>query len=139
MRGISSDINVRHKFEQVSTTVQVPIPKFIPSTNLQQLEKLVKQWQELHHANVMPCIGLTMQLGPIPALIFPMCSEGSIVRYVENHPEASKLDLVHLMHSVLSNCYSPIVKVGPGDSWYQLLAFGICSQTFSLQPTTHLK
>jgi hypothetical protein len=64
------------------------------SLDHQQLGTLVLQWQQLDHPTVMPCIGLTMQLGPIPALIFPMCSEGSIMQYAESHPTVNKLQLV---------------------------------------------
>lgn len=59
-----------------------------------ELEKLVLQWQGLDHRNVMPCLGITKEFGPTPALIFPMCAEGSIVRFVEKHSEVSKLHLV---------------------------------------------
>jgi len=75
MRGIQSDMDARIKFEE-------------------QLGQLVLQWQQLNHPNILPCHGLTMQFGPIPALIFPMCKEGSIMRYVENHPTADKLQLL---------------------------------------------
>src|ERR1700683_1712437 len=94
MRGIQSDIDARMKFERVSTPVRVRISKFIGSVDHQQLENLVLQWQKLDHPNVLPCFGLTMQFGPIPALIFPMCTEGSIIRYVEAHPVVNKLQLV---------------------------------------------
>jgi hypothetical protein len=94
MRGIQSDIDARIKFERVSASVGVLVLKFIWSLDLQQLENLVLQWQELDHPNILPCLGLTMQFGPIPALIFPMCTEGSIIRYVEAHPEVNKLQLV---------------------------------------------
>jgi serine/threonine protein kinase len=70
------------------------VPKFILSLDYQQLGDLVLQWQELHHPNVLPCIGLTMQFGPIPALIFPMCTKGSIMQYIETNPFANKLHLV---------------------------------------------
>ena len=94
MRGIQSDIDARIKFERVSASVGVLVLKFIWLLDLQQLENLVLQWQELDHPNILPCLGLTMQFGPIPALIFPMCTEGSIIRYVEAHPEVNKLQLV---------------------------------------------
>lgn len=75
MRGIQSDLNARNRFEE-------------------QLGHLAEKWQELEHPNVMPCLGLTMQFGPIPALVFPMCSEGSIMKYVESHPTVNKLQLM---------------------------------------------
>lgn len=87
MRGIQSDIDARIKFER-------------------QLENLVLQWQELDHPNILPCLGLTMQFGPIPALIFPMCTEGSIIRYVEAHPEVNKLQLLAQVAAGVSYLHS---------------------------------
>jgi hypothetical protein len=92
MRGIQSDMDARIKFEEVHTFCIGPSVKSL--FNYQQLGQLVLQWQQLNHPNILPCHGLTMQFGPIPALIFPMCKEGSIMRYVENHPTADKLQLV---------------------------------------------
>jgi serine/threonine protein kinase len=93
MRGIQSDKAARVKFEEVRVSSESAVSKFI-SPNHQQLGELVLTWQELHHPNVIPCIGLTMQFGPIPALIFPMCTEGSIMQYIEKNPDAHKLQMV---------------------------------------------
>jgi hypothetical protein len=52
---------------------------FHPVATPQQLGELVLKWQDLKHSNVLPCLGLTKQFGPIPALIFLLCTEGSIM------------------------------------------------------------
>lgn len=104
MRGIQSDKAARVKFEEVRVSAKVRVSIFILSPNLQQLGKLVLQWQELHHPNVIHCIGLTMQFGPIPALIFPMCAEGSIMQYIEKNPSANKIQLVNYFEQIIYCC-----------------------------------
>jgi hypothetical protein len=59
-----------------------------------------------------------MEFGPIPALVFPMCREGSIVQYVENHPFVNKLQLVcHFNQKYISPVYSEVGEVGSGSCW----------------------
>ena len=77
----------------------------------------------LDHPNIMPCLGLTMQFGPIPALIFPMCTEGSIMRYIKSPKPVNKLQLVgHFdQRCALSDCL-PIGEVDTGSGRRKLLA-----------------
>lgn len=51
-----------------------------------------------------------MQFGPVPGLIFPMCSEGSIMKFVETHPEKNRIDLVCYMHQP-SDYYSLVAQL----------------------------
>ena len=78
----------------------------------------------LDHPNIMPCLGLTMQFGPIPALIFPMCTEGSIMRYIDTHrTKVDKLQLVgHFEQRCALSAYLPIGEVDTGSSRRKLLA-----------------
>jgi len=87
MRGIQTDIHARLKFQQ-------------------QLGHLVLQWKEMNHPNILPCHGLTMQFGPVPALIFPMCRKGSIMRYLESHPTVNKLQVLTQVAAGISYLHS---------------------------------
>ena len=114
MRGIQSDKAARVKFEGVRGSAKVRVSKFILSLNHQQLGELVLKWQELYHPNVIPCMGLTMQFGPIPALIFPMCTDGSIMQYIEKNPSVNKIQLVIISNKYYMPFDSPVSKVGTG-------------------------
>ncbi|KAJ6620014.1 kinase-like domain-containing protein [Mycena sp. CBHHK59/15] len=39
-------------------------------------------WSRLHHPNVLPFLGISLDLGLSPALISPFCASGSITRYL---------------------------------------------------------
>ncbi|KZP28356.1 kinase-like protein, partial [Athelia psychrophila] len=58
------------------------------------LLKLVREWRKLNHPNIMPCLGITLKHGLVASLVIPMCPEGSINQYVEEHPNENKLALL---------------------------------------------
>ncbi|KAF7968472.1 hypothetical protein HWV62_30489 [Athelia sp. TMB] len=67
------------------------------STGQMALLELVKEWQSLEHANIMPCLGVTYGFGLIASVVMPLCPEGNINDYVRDHPHANKLDLKNIV------------------------------------------
>jgi len=75
MRGITSDVEVRRRFEE-------------------QLLLLVGQWQTMKHPNIMECFGICRNFGPVPGMVLPLCSKGSIMRFVKNNSSVNRLFLL---------------------------------------------
>ncbi|KZP20548.1 kinase-like protein [Athelia psychrophila] len=42
----------------------------------------------------MPCLGVTLDFGLVASFVMPMCPDGSINQYIEENPNANKLDLL---------------------------------------------
>jgi len=53
-----------------------------------------KVWQKLHHTNIQPYLGYCSDVGLSVALVSPLCSNGSIMKYIFSNPSASRLQLV---------------------------------------------
>ncbi|KAK7063450.1 glycoside hydrolase family 76 protein [Favolaschia claudopus] len=43
-------------------------------------------WRRLVHINVLPFLGIALDLGPSPALISPFCASGPIMKYLKQRP-----------------------------------------------------
>ena len=92
MRGISENQDVRRRFERVSLSELNIL--FRLKLHSQNLTELIAQWQRLELRNIMPCYGITLNLGPLPGMILPLCTNGAILKYTKKYPAVSKLDLV---------------------------------------------
>ncbi|KAK7014324.1 glycoside hydrolase family 76 protein [Favolaschia claudopus] len=42
-------------------------------------------WRRLDHPNVLPFLGISLDLGPSPALISPLCTSGSVMKYLKEN------------------------------------------------------
>ncbi|KAJ7679285.1 kinase-like domain-containing protein [Mycena polygramma] len=47
-------------------------------------------WRHLDHPNVLPFLGIALDLGLSPALISPLCVSGSVMKYLQNHRKGPK-------------------------------------------------
>ncbi|KAK6978010.1 TKL/TKL-ccin protein kinase [Favolaschia claudopus] len=65
-------------------------------------------WRRLHHPNVLPFLGISLDLGLSPALISPLCASGSVMKYLKENTKdvRDKLQLtidvangLHYLHS----------------------------------------
>ncbi|KDQ58145.1 hypothetical protein JAAARDRAFT_34959, partial [Jaapia argillacea MUCL 33604] len=75
IRGISYDRQIRLDF-------------------CKHLSTLVHRWRGLPpHPNVLECLGLCTNFGPLPGLVLPFCSHGNIGQYVRKFPNADRIDL----------------------------------------------
>ncbi|KLO11549.1 kinase-like protein [Schizopora paradoxa] len=62
----------------------------------QECYKEVITWLRLRHPNVLPFIGINRSLfRPRIALLSPWMMNGTSLMYLKNHPEASRVDLIH--------------------------------------------
>ncbi|KAJ7718240.1 kinase-like domain-containing protein [Mycena metata] len=53
---------------------------------LLSLYKEAHLWISLEHPNVLPFLGVALDLGLSPALVFPLCSPGPIMKYLQFRP-----------------------------------------------------
>ncbi|KAJ7666116.1 hypothetical protein DFH06DRAFT_1185969 [Mycena polygramma] len=53
-------------------------------------------WRQLEHPNILPFLGISLDLGLSPALISPLCSSGPIMKYLQQNSmnEKEKLQMV---------------------------------------------
>ncbi|KAJ6482389.1 kinase-like domain-containing protein [Mycena vulgaris] len=53
-------------------------------------------WRQLDHPNILPFLGIALDLGLSPALISPYCGSGPIMKYLQNHAKdpKEKLEMV---------------------------------------------
>ncbi|KAK6978024.1 glycoside hydrolase family 76 protein [Favolaschia claudopus] len=47
-------------------------------------------WRRLHHPNVLPFLGISLDLGPSPALISPLCTSGSVMKYLKENTKDTR-------------------------------------------------
>ncbi|KAJ6600954.1 kinase-like domain-containing protein [Mycena vulgaris] len=40
-------------------------------------------WKQLEHPNILPFLGITLDLGPSPAIVSPLCVSGPIMKYLK--------------------------------------------------------
>ncbi|KAE9390009.1 kinase-like protein, partial [Gymnopus androsaceus JB14] len=60
-----------------------------------EFSKEVLVWSQLDHPNVLPFLGINIDLFPGRfCLVSPWCSNGSIMNYLSMHPEADKMEIV---------------------------------------------
>jgi hypothetical protein len=58
------------------------------------MKREVDVWSRLKHRNVLPFIGVCDDLAPIPVLISPFYKFGHVAKYINNHPDVSREELV---------------------------------------------
>lgn len=51
-------------------------------------------WSGLHHINILPLLGYTMDFGPYPACISPWMENGTVMQYLERNPAADRCTIV---------------------------------------------
>ncbi|KAJ7195655.1 kinase-like domain-containing protein, partial [Mycena pura] len=54
-------------------------------------------WQQLQHPNILPFLGISLDLGLSPALISPLCESGPVMKYLH----ANKKDLQERIQLVI--------------------------------------
>ncbi|KAJ7896897.1 kinase-like domain-containing protein [Mycena leptocephala] len=55
---------------------------------------IANDWSRLEHPNLLPFLGISLDLGPSPALITPFCQSGSIMKYLTDAPKSPQERLV---------------------------------------------
>ena len=63
-------------------------------------------WKRMTHPNVLPLRGVTIAPDRL-AFVSNFMSNGTLRRYIREHPEADRLGLVSTVHSVASISRSP--------------------------------
>ncbi|KAJ6588966.1 kinase-like domain-containing protein [Mycena capillaripes] len=56
----------------------------------QHLYQEARIWRQLDHPNILPFLGISLDLGLSPALISPLCASGSIMKYLQETLKNSK-------------------------------------------------
>ncbi|KAJ7662980.1 kinase-like domain-containing protein [Mycena rosella] len=51
-------------------------------------------WRQLDHPNILPFLGISLDLGLSPALISPYCAAGPIMKYLHNNDQTKRLQMV---------------------------------------------
>ncbi|KAJ7195649.1 hypothetical protein GGX14DRAFT_200500 [Mycena pura] len=66
-------------------------------TEPQQLEskckslyEVARNFKRLNHPNILPFLGISLDLGLSPALITPLCSSGPVMKYFKSNPKNSR-------------------------------------------------
>ncbi|KAF7362524.1 TKL/TKL-ccin protein kinase [Mycena venus] len=73
---------------------------FEPETLEQTSKTLYEEariWRRLDHPNILPFLGISLDLGLSPALVSPLCAAGSIMKHLQHEPR----DLVHRLQMVI--------------------------------------
>ncbi|KAF8130165.1 kinase-like protein [Boletus edulis] len=66
-------------------------------------ERESRTWKKLNHRNILPLIGLTYEFGPIPSIITPWMSEGTLTGFVHrNHNQFTAERRLTILHEVAS-------------------------------------
>jgi hypothetical protein len=42
-------------------------------------------WKSLEHPNILPFLGIALDLGLSPALVSPLCTAGPIMKYIQQN------------------------------------------------------
>lgn len=62
---------------------------------VQEFSQEVLVWSQLEHPNVLPFLGINMDLFPgRHCLVSPWCNHGSVINYLLLHPEVDKMQIV---------------------------------------------
>ncbi|KAF7336050.1 Glycoside hydrolase family 76 protein [Mycena sanguinolenta] len=61
-------------------------PKILEQT-CKSLYREARIWKRLNHPNILPFLGISLDLGLSPALISPLCESGHIMKYLHNCSE----------------------------------------------------
>jgi hypothetical protein len=81
----------------------------------QRLHRETRVWHSLSHENVMPFLGLCLDVGPSPAMISRLYNNGHVHQYLARNPQIDRLSIVSLgclWRDDLINFLSP------SDYWY---------------------
>ncbi|KZW02499.1 kinase-like protein [Exidia glandulosa HHB12029] len=85
----------------------------------QRLRREIYVWQHLRHPNVLPLYGVYLNLGVLPSLVSPWCSNGDICTYLasrRDRPDFFELQLVMLeqvLHGLqYLHSYVPVIVHG---------------------------
>ncbi|TFK48789.1 kinase-like protein [Heliocybe sulcata] len=69
-----------------------------------QLKRLCREalvWQQIHHPNILPFLGVARDLFPFQlCLVAPWAAKGNIVTYLENHPAPTVRLIYRLLYQV---------------------------------------
>jgi hypothetical protein len=64
------------------------------------LERAARVWQDLEHPNVSEFFGLAFNFGYMPALILPFYGNGTVIEYVKDKDNETKLNMVSVFVSL---------------------------------------
>ncbi|KII90401.1 hypothetical protein PLICRDRAFT_52140 [Plicaturopsis crispa FD-325 SS-3] len=59
-----------------------------------RLIRETKTWSQLSHRNIQPFLGFSEDVGPSVGLISPLCKEGTVLEYMNKHPDANRSTFV---------------------------------------------
>lgn len=76
---------------------------------IQTLYKAAQSWSALYHPNVLPFLGVSLDLGLSPALITPLCPSGPIMKYLKMSAQdpTERLQMVSDLTAVPCVCLIP--------------------------------
>ena len=60
----------------------------------QCLNRETRVWHNLLHPNILPFFGAYRDIGPCPAMVLPLCDNGSVDKYLLRNPKANRLTIV---------------------------------------------
>jgi serine/threonine protein kinase len=86
-------------------------PDFLPKLK-ERLERESQDWQHLQHPNVSEFLGLVSNFVDVPALILPFYGNGTVVDYVKDKDNETKLDMVGQIAQGLSYLHGQSVVHG---------------------------
>jgi hypothetical protein len=73
----------------------------------QRLNRETWVWDQLDDPNVLPFLGISNdagEAGSAPALITPLCTNGHVLTFLTQNPDADRLHLVSHFQRVLTVC-----------------------------------
>ena len=98
--GSSSNPDFLQKFKEVSVTSDLLTNPSCPNLTAQRLEREAHVWQYLEHPNVSEFLGLAFNFGYMPALILPVYGNGTVMEYVKEKDNETRLDMVSVFPSL---------------------------------------
>ncbi|KAF8623869.1 hypothetical protein AX17_007271 [Amanita inopinata Kibby_2008] len=72
----------------------IHISSDIEATITRRLNREAKVWHTLKHPHVLEFLGIARNLGQSVALVSPYCENGNISKYLDDYPEANRLNLL---------------------------------------------
>jgi hypothetical protein len=93
-RRMHSDPETLQQASMVSYTYTNPESHLIEA--IQSLYEEARIWRRLKHPNILPFLGISLNLGLSPALISPFCASGPIMKYLQHsaHGPQERLQMV---------------------------------------------
>ncbi|KAJ7157588.1 kinase-like domain-containing protein [Mycena crocata] len=89
---LSSPRSGIHQYKQVAVKIFRRMhsdPETLEQTSKSLYEE-ARVWRQLKHPNVIPFLGISLNLGLSPALISPLCPWGPIMKYFQRNPKDRK-------------------------------------------------